>query len=888
MHKLFFPIIFIALTFQLLAEQQPSSTSLLKLNALKVEEKITIDGVLSESIWKNPGFTDLKQQDPNQGEVPSQKSEVWFAYDNDAIYFAGKFYDTHPDSIFTRLVRRDFVWGDPSDGALIYIDSYRDKRNGYFFYVSAAGTLADGLLENDEKQTDISWDAVWEGVSHIDNDGWSVEMRIPYSQLRFKDVDEQEWGVNVERFISRKVETDMIAYTPRNESGFASRFPALIGIKGIKPSGRFELLPYMTGKAEYKKSDINDPFNKSKQYSPNLGLDVRAGLGNSFTLNATINPDFGQVEVDPAVVNLSDVETSFQEKRPFFTEGVNIFRFGNGGINNNVNFNWNNPSLFYSRRIGRAPQGDIPSNDYSQIPNGTHILGAGKISGSIDQWKVGTIHALTRREYAKIDIGGLRSEYQVEPLSYYGVLRAQRDFNNGAQGLGILSTFTDRFFNDDNLSKNLNNNAFVAALDGWTALDGEKNFVISGWGAVSRVAGSSDRMIALQRNSGHYFQRPDVSYLGVDSSASSLTGYAGRILLNQNNGRFTVNSSIGFISPKFEPNDLGYNSYSDVINSHIFFNYRWNTPTDFYRQAGISTGAFLNYDFGGNKTGQGYYFGSYINLLNLYGGQVNLIYTPETYNARRTRGGPLTLNPKNVNVNLNLYTDNRVWWVGSFNGSFSSGADGRSRYFSPYLEFKVTPTLTVAAGPSYSKDISEAQWITSFNDPSAENTYSRRYVFAHLDQTTFAADIRADWIISPRLSFQIYIQPLISSGTYTDIKALRKSRSFDFIKYGEEGSTLVKNVSAEGNISYTIDADGNGPSAPRTIDNPDFNFISLRGNAVLRWEYLPGSTLYFVWTQSREGIDPDGNFHFGRSVNDLVSIKPDNIFMIKATYWLGM
>jgi hypothetical protein len=492
--------------------------------AERVNEKINIDGILSENAWKRPGFTQLLQQEPNQGNQPTQKTEVWIAYDDDALYFACKLYDNNPDSILARLVRRDFVYGDPSDGVILYLDSYGDKRSGYLFYVNAAGSMADGILLNDNKQTDLSWDAVWEGVSRIDKDGYTVEMRIPFSQLRFKESAQQVWGVNVERFISRTAETDMIAYTPRNENGFASRFPELRGIEGITPSTHLELLPYTTGKAEYGVNDPNNPFNPGHKYSPGLGLDIRAGLGNSLTLNGTINPDFGQVEVDPAVVNLTDVETVFQEKRPFFTEGVNIYQFGNGGTNNTWNFNWSDPRIFYSRRIGRAPQGQLPANDYADVPNGTHILGAAKISGRIfNDWQIGTIQSLTQREFGDIQLNGVRSEFQVEPLTYYGVFRIRRDFNQGLQGLGLLSTYTNRFFNDADLRNTINKDAFVAGADGWTFLDGDRTYVLTGWSAVSRIAGDRQRMIDLQNSPTHYFQRPDANYVNVDSSATSLS-----------------------------------------------------------------------------------------------------------------------------------------------------------------------------------------------------------------------------------------------------------------------------------------------------------------------------------------------------------------------------
>ena len=255
-------------------------------------------------------------------------------------------------------------------------------------------------------------------------------------------------------------------------------------------------MPYVTGRAEYVGNDPKNPFNPGKRYTPGAGVDVKSALGNGLTLNATINPDFGQVEVDPAVVNLSDVETSFQEKRPFFTEGVSIFRFGQGGLNNYVSYNWNDPQIFYSRRIGRHPQGGVPANDYFEMPNGTHILGAGKISGQIfDDWKIGTIHAVTQREFARVELDGIRSDIQVEPLTYYGVFRTQKDFNSGRQNIGLLATYTNRLFNDNILNNYLNKDALVAAIDGFTFLDNDGTYVLSGWAAASRVTGTMTELL---------------------------------------------------------------------------------------------------------------------------------------------------------------------------------------------------------------------------------------------------------------------------------------------------------------------------------------------------------------------------------------------------------
>ena len=854
---------------------------------LPIKEKIVIDGVLNENVWKGQPFKEFTQQEPMQGEAPSCRSEVWFAYDDENLYFAGRFYDPQPDSIMARLVRRDFVFGDPSDGMVLYIDPYHDMRNGYYFYVSAAGTLADGTIENDQKSTDGTWDAVWEGVPKINSDSWTVEVRIPLSQIRFKDGDPQTWGFDVERYFSRNGETDMIAYTPRNENGFASRFPSLTDLRGIKPSSGIELLPYVTGRAEYIGNDPKDPFN-GKKYIPGAGLDIKSAISSGLTFTGTLNPDFGQVEVDPAVVNLTDVESTFDEKRPFFTEGVNIFRFGGGGTNSTSNYNWQSPNIFYSRRIGRAPQRPFDA-DYSYQSTGTHILGAGKVSGQIfDNWNIATIHALTNREKADISIGGMHSKLEVEPLTYYGVFRARRDYNQSEQGLGFLATYTNRFFDDAALKDIVNKSAVVAAADGWTFLDKDRTYVLTGWAAASNVTGSTTRMSSLQRSSLHYFQRPDASYLGVDSQATSLTGYAGRFMLNKNRGQWILNSAVGFLSPKFEINDLGYGSYSDLINMHVQTGYRWNTPASFYQNIGFTTALFMNYDFGFDKTTQGYALNGYTNLPDLSGAGMNLIYFDKCFNARRTRGGPLTRNPVSRYVNAYYYTNNRLWWVLNPSVMMRDGEDYKVQDYTMSVEFKVTPTLTLTLTPEFTNEKYNAQWVTSYKDAAATETYNRRYVFAHLDQKSLMTEIRLDWILSPKLSIQAYIQPLLSSGKYSDYKFLDKSRSYDFVKFGESGSTIQKVTDADGNVSFGLDPDGAGSAATKWIGNMDFKYISLRGNAVLRWEYMPGSTIFFIWTQSRQDIEPVSDFELDHSMRDLTNAHPDNIFMIKLTYWLGM
>ncbi|MCK9409037.1 MAG: carbohydrate binding family 9 domain-containing protein [Bacteroidetes bacterium] len=868
------------------------SLSASTITALKTSEQIRVDGILSEGIWQRTGFTDFKQREPEQGAPGSEKCETWVAYDDEALYIAAKLYDHHADSIVARLVRRDFVYGDPSDGFLVYIDPYHDKMTGNLFYVSAAGTKADGLVENDGR-FELSWDAVWEGVAKLHPDGYVVEMKIPFAQLRFKEGEEQVWGINFERYIGRKNETMMVVYTPRNENGFVSRFPDLVGLNGLTPSSRMEVLPYVTGKAEYIGNNSNNPFNPGEKYLPGAGLDLKVGLGTSLTLDGTINPDFGQVEVDPAVVNLSDVETSFQEKRPFFTEGVSIFRFGRGGANNNWQFNWSDPTIFYSRRIGRNPQRpqfSLPYYDYADVPNGTKILGAGKISGRLgDDWKIGMIHSLTNKEMTSIDSAGHHSRQEMEPQSYYGVFRAQRDFEQGQQGIGMLATYTNRMFDNPILQDYINSNALVTAVDGWTFFDQERTYVLTGWAGLSNVQGNNNKLITLQRSSGHYFQRPDVTHMSVDSSLTSMTGYAGRIMLNKNRGRWTLNAAVGMIDPKFESNDLGFMSFADVINAHVVSGYRWSDPTEYYRFTGFDIATFVNYDFGGNKTAQGFWLNSYVTLLNYYGGNIRLQYSPETFSARRTRGGPLMVNPSSQSAGINLFSDNRNWWILYAGGGMTTGGVDENTNAYIETELKLTPTFTLTVGPDISFDKSKAQFIRSVLDANATATYGRRYVFADLEQTSVGATIRMNWILNPELSFQIYAQPYFNSGSYTNYKELTKAKSFKFIMYGTNGSTITPQTTSTGEVvGYSLDADGTGTAVSIPIGKPDFNYRSLRGNAVVRWEYSPGSALFLVWTQSREDIETAGDFQFGRSVDRIVNVKPDNIFMLKLSYWMGM
>ncbi|HEX2867005.1 MAG TPA: DUF5916 domain-containing protein [Ignavibacteriales bacterium] len=853
--------------------------------ALRAEETVVIDGKLTEEVWKKTEncFSGLLQRDPSEGAPATERTEVRIAFDDEALYIGARMYDSKPDSIVARLGRRDN--SSNSDVIYFYIDPYLDRRTGNYFGVNAAGTLYDGILYNDD-WNDNSWDGVWEARTNIDREGWTAEMRIPYSQLKFQKAENYVWAINFERIIQRKNEDDYLTFTPKDGNGFVSRFPEIHGIENISPRGRLEVLPYVVGKAEYLNHDSNDPFNTGSKYTPGLGVDLKAGLGSNLTLNATVNPDFGQVEVDPAVVNLSDVETFYQEKRPFFVEGSSIFNFGQGGATNYWGFNWPSPTLFYSRRIGRAPQGSLPDNDYADVPSGAHILGAAKLTGKVaGSWNIGTISALTMREYADIQYEGKKASAEVEPFSYYGVYRAQKDFNDAKQGLGFLATQTNRFFKDDRLRNDINSGALAFGMDGWTFLDADKEWVVSGWAAGSNVTGSKEKITGLQRNSQHYFQRPDASYLHVDSSATSLTGYASRFYLVKQKGNFFVNAAFGFVDPKFDVNDAGYMYNGDVINMHAGAGYKWTEPNDFFRYLELGGALFRNYDFGKTVIWEGlFHFGS-ITLPNYFGANWNLAYNPQTTSNRRTRGGPYALVAPGYQANFYWNSDSRNTFLFG-NGYDYYGREDGSDQWDTYVELTWRPgaNFSISLSPQIAGNIQQIQWVDSYSDPTARATFGKRYIYAKMDQMTFSAGIRLNWIFTPQLSLQLYMQPLVSSAEYTGFKSLSRAMSLDYDKFGAGSSTIKKN----GN-EYTVDADGAlNQAAQYTFDNPDFNYKSLRGNAVLRWEYMPGSILYLVWTQSRSDNEDEGQFNFGRSLNRLVTTRADNVFMLKFTYWFNM
>lgn len=850
-------------------------------SAIRVNSSIKVDGILEEETWKNhEPVSDFLQRDPVDGEKASEKTEVWVAYDESNLFVAAYCHDSDSKGVIGLLGRRDS--DVDSDWFFFSIDPYFDRRSGYTFGINPAGSIVDRVLSNDVNE-DESWDGIWEGRVARVEDGWTLEMGIPFNQLRFPKKDSSIWGVNFQRTIKRKNEKVIFAWVPKEDNAFISRFARLEGIEKINPGRQIELYPYTLGQAQYGPAEPGNPFETGHKYLANAGLDLKIGLKSNLTLDMSINPDFGQVEVDPAVINLTAYETYYQEKRPFFIEGASIFdNFGRGGVYLNANLNWPNPRFFYSRRIGRAPQGDVIHNGYVSFPDRTTILGAFKLTGRLGSgWNFGLISAVTGREYATVDDQSVRYKDEVEPLTYYGILRVQKDINGGQQGLGFVTTSVLRDLKSETLQAILNKEAFSLAADGWSFLDKKRAWVLSGWVGGTFMRGTPDEIYQLQQSSMHYFQRPDATHVHLDPEATSLLGWGGRLSLARQQGHGLVLFTAGALSPGFNPNDAGFQgSSSDLTEFMGLYGYHWTKPGKVFRQVMLIGGSSRQYDFGGNKVFDCLAVDLNGVLTNWWQFEYVFIYLPKTLNNKLTRGGPLALIPQGFLTQLNLRSDSRKVVVLEGNFSFQKSVKRATEWMADFsLRFKPRSNLSLSIGPMIGGELNETQWVTRVRDPVMTETYGTRYVFGRINQKIVASEIRVNWIFTPRLSLQAYLQPFLAVGKYDRFKQLNRPRVYDYLIFGEKDSTLTQRDG-----EYQVDPDGDGPAPSFSITNPDFNYKSMRGTVVLRWEYRLGSLLYFVWTQNRADYSHPGDFSLGRDLGNLFTAPGDNIFLLKFSY----
>ena len=844
-----------------------------------------VDGKLVEESWlKAEPATSFTQTDPDEGKPASERTELRVLYDDEALYVGMRLFDSDPSAIVRRLVKRDE--DVDADRVTVYLDPMHDHFTGAFFRVSASGVQKDATVFNDSWD-DSSWDAVWDSAVTIDAEGWNVEMRIPLSQLRYQHVDPAVWGINVSRYVQRKNETAWLEAVPKSESGLASRMAHLEGLDGIQARRHLQVLPYAASRAEFVGgSGSRNPFNDGSRLFGAGGVDMKWGLSSNMTLDATINPDFGQVEVDPAVVNLTAFETFFEERRPFFLEGAQTFQnVGRLGANNNWGFNSSDPNIFYSRRIGRSPQ-LTASGDFVDAPLATTIVGAAKLTGTTRSgWTIGLLDAMTDREFARTAVGSTIGRMETEPRTNYLVARLKREVGRRA-AIGAIATSVTRQIDTTDIRAVLPSQASVVGADGYWFLSGARDWVVNGRLVASRVSGDAAAMTREQQLPQHYYQRPDAPHVRLDTSRTSLSGFTGRANLNRNNGLWQANASIWGVSPGFESNDLGFLNLSDRAGAHVVLMRRKVTPGRYVRSGNIWFAKWYTWNFGRQLQGDGVNMNSFATLRNYWTASGGGSLRRRVQDDRLTRGGVSATAPAGGSWNININTDPRraVSVQSNGNGSWNeSGAWNRSGSLT--LTLKPSSQLSFVVGPQLTRSLVTAQYITSITDQTATATLGRRDVFGVLDQTQWSMTLRANAVLSPHVSLQLYAQPLLSSGAYRNYRELAKPQSYDFLDYASSPSAqLAYDRTAR---RFTVDPDRDGPGAPFTFDNPEFNVKSLRVNGIFRWEFRPGSAFYAVWTRQQTDNSRPGEFNLGRDARALFSSAGDDVVLVKFAYWFA-
>lgn len=852
------------------------------LNAIRAAEAPVIDGRLDDEVWtRAEAVLGFLQRDPVEGEAATEDTVVRIAYDDGALYVGARLYDREPAAIVRQLSRRDVPV--EADALIVYLDPHHDHLTGAQFGVSAAGVQRDALIYNDSF-LDPTWDAVWESAVATDAGGWTVEMRIPLSQLRFPEAERYQWGINVQRIIQRRNESDWLQMVPKNEAGLASRMAHLDGIAGIRPPATLEWRPYATSRGEFIEPAVTDhPFNDGSRVFGTAGLDMKYGISSNLTLDATFNPDFGQVEVDPAVVNLTQFEVFFEERRPFFTEGARVFaNFGRSGASEYWGFFRPEPTLFYSRRIGRAPQGRVSAR-YLDAPSSTTILGAAKLVGRTrNGWTIGALDAVTGRESARVSNGLQVDRRAAEPLTNYAVLRAQREL--GTRGaIGVLATSVVREDGDASLASLLPGRASMAGVDGHVFLDSSRQWVMHGGIAGSWLQGSAPAITRLQRAEQRYYQRPDAPHVRVDPQATSLSGWTGQANLNRNSGNVTVNLGVWGMSPGFEVNDAGFSTQTDRAGGHAMVQWRRLTPDRWTRERTFWVSKWWTWNYGRELQGDGWQSAAIFQFRNFWRSSAVLTYARRVWDDKLTRGGPTVIRPGNIGLQLSTSTDTRRRVVFTVDGGYTARQyDASTVATGLQVTWRPLPALTLTAGPTFRRNIVAAQYLSTVADPLATRTFGQRYVFGELDQTEVSMTTRLSVATSPRTSLQVFLQPLISAGDYGAIKEVAAPRTFDFVRYGTDAGTIVQ----AGN-GLLIDPDGTGAAPAFSIPTPEFNVRSMRLNAIFRWEFRPGASLFVVWTQQRRDLVPSGELDFAGDASRLFTAPADDVVLVKMSYWFG-
>jgi hypothetical protein len=830
-----------------------------------------IDGAILDEAWNAVEWSsDFTEKDPDEGTPPAYQTKFKVMYDAKYLYIAIRAFDAEPELIQQRLSRRDGFQGDRVN---VIIDSYHDQRTAFVFTTTAAGVKGEELSSQNGGNWDDSYNPIWYTNAKVDDKGWTAEMKIPFSQLRFGNAEEQIWGFNVNRTIFRFQERSLWQRIPNTQTGFISEAGELHGLKNLVPQKQLEIQPFTVLQQDLYPKEIGNPFRTGSDFSLNAGLDAKIGITNDLTLDLTINPDFGQVEADPGAIALDGFQIFFREQRPFFVENFNIFdfEFANGRDN-----------LFYSRRIGRNPHRDATLNpgEFADVPQNSTILGAAKFSGKTrNGWSIGVLESVTDKEYATIrQTDGTEREEIVEPMTNYFVARAQKDFNDRNSFIGGIFTATNRNLNGN--FNELHKAAYTAGADfqhNWK----DREYYIEGNAIFSHVLGSTEAITATQKTLRHNFQRADATHVSVDENKTSLTGTGGRVEIGKNGGgNWRYNSGLIWRSPELELNDVGFLRRTDEVIQFGNLRYLWQVPTDVYRNINLSLEQSSDYDFGGNLNGMQLEVQGRISYINNWSTNSGFGLGLNSYDNFFLRGGPRWRMPDTSFFYFFLNSDNSKLFsftLGYTNRRSSENVVGRDR-FVIRTNYQPTDAFSMSFNIEYANLFDRTQYVTETTGIGVNN--DTRYILGRIQNQTLTTTLRLNYSFTPDISLQFYGQPFISKGQYTDLNyvlnPLGESINDRISVYSDQQISFENDV-------YTIDENTNGIT-DYSFSNPDFSFVQLQTNLVARWEYIPGSELFLVWSRGSVG---NANLQNGLvdSVSDQVFRTPANdTFLVKFTY----
>ena len=821
----------------------PTDTSA---TALRADVAPVIDGTDADQVWTStPVISAFKEWRPTEGKESRFKTEAKIAYDASNLYVFVRAFDPHPDSIIKLLERRDSFTS--SDMIWLFIDSYHDRRTGYEFGVNAVGVKTDAAMYNDGNE-DFAWDGVWDVATRIDSLGWTAEYRIPLSQMRYSRDRTHTFGIVIDRDIYRYSERESWPLIRQSKPGFVSQFGTLHGLDDLEAPRRLEAIPYVVTKNATE--ILNNAFKQRSSVA--AGGDVKYRIAPNLTLDATINPDFGQVEADPAVLNLSAYESFFDERRPFFVAGRGLFRFD---VNCSA-VNCSGEGLYYSRRIGRTPELAGIYGDTVPLQPIT-IIGAAKMIGRLPGGlTLGVLDAVTQREKNAGDT-------TYDPATNFAVVRATQDFRQGNSTIGAMVTGVNRRL-DQWSSPYLASSAYAGAVD-FRHRFFKNSYEVSGSFDQSRVQGSRSTLLGIQRSGVHNYQRPDAD-LPLDSSRTTLGGNAEEFKFGKISGQhLNFETAYQRRSPGFEINDLGFLRRADQVSWNTWAGLFDRKQRLFYNRFQLNNNWWQYWTTDGLPLEAAYNTNMHINFKNNWGlhtgGTVGQL--GKVYDDRASRGGPAVRQDRYVAPWLFIVGDDRRSIVPFMGVNYFRGDDGRSSSWnlSPEIDYKVLGKFSSALSFNWSHNITDAQFYGRFTDAGGQH-----YTFAHLDQHTTSLTARLNYTFTPDISLQTYLQPFVSKGTYSNVRQLSATPRAD--EYDDRYAQY------------------NNPAV--TSDPGGFNFKQLQSNVVFRWEYKPGSTLFAVWNSGRQGFLPrEGTENFRGDVGNLFDLHPANTFLVKVSYWLN-